>query len=775
MKAFDLKRWRLSILAFLVPAATLAAAYALYKVEPFGPNSILFGDMAGQYVNFMADFKELFGRGLFYTWHKALGGEALSLAAYYLFSPFNLLLLLFPTQKLSLAMVCLTLLKTGAAGSAMALFLRSRGGRSGMALAFGSAWALSGYMLGFAQNIMWLDGVILLPLVVWGLRRILEGKAPWLYLFSLSGAVFCCYYIGWMLCVFCGLYFLFHWLAGGAPHRLKALGRFAAASVLACGLQLWLLAPVGLALGQGKARPALDFSFAANFSLAKLPRQLLAGAYLPGEASNQLPLIFCGTLPLLLLPVFFASRRMQKGEKTAGAALLAVLLTSFYWRAPDLVWHGLQSPSWFPYRYSFLFIFVVLELAALGWQALAQTPRRWHPPAAVVLCTALAAELFVNSLAALNCFGPAPSTLPATVSRWQVPPANAAESADFYRVQYPDAPNQNTSFLLNYAGTAHYSSSYSAAVYDLYGALGLSRTSGWSADSPGVTTAAASLLAVRWQLTESQPVKNPLALPIGIAAAQISTARMATDLPFANLEALYSGLLGSEAGVLSPADFIGPDLEGLSGSGHLYTVDDPAMGGSLCFKVTAPAPGTLYASFPVYTQYCGAKVYVNGTFAGETLTQKQNGTVALGPVEAGQTLTVELRSQSAQLELAGWSFAVQQPQALAAACAQLTRGGLVLQRWGPGLLEGGITAPENTAALFTSIPYDKGWRVWVDGRPVQPYAALNSLLAAPLTPGVHTIKLAFIPYGLWPGLAASLAAAACLALWAALRRQRPGQ
>ena len=151
------------LLSFFLTMLLLAGVYAARGIEPFGANTLLFGDMGGQYLNFMAGYKELFGRGLFYTWHKALGGEALSLNAYYLFSPFNLLLLLFPAAKLSLAVVCITLLKTGAAGLTMGLFLRSLGSRGPVALALAAAYALSGYMAGFAQNLMWLDGVIAAP------------------------------------------------------------------------------------------------------------------------------------------------------------------------------------------------------------------------------------------------------------------------------------------------------------------------------------------------------------------------------------------------------------------------------------------------------------------------------------------------------------------------------------------------------------------------------------------------------------------------------------
>lgn len=768
-------------LCFLLPLLLLAGVYALRGIEPFGPNTLLYGDMGGQYLNFMASYKELFGRGLFYTWHKALGGEALSLNAYYLFSPFNLLLA-FPAEKLSLAVVCITLLKTGAAGLTMGVFLRGRGSRGAMVPALATAWALSGYMAGFAQNLMWLDGVILLPLAALGLRRILAGGRPWLYLASLWGALVTCYYIGWMLCIYSGLYFFLHWLAlGRAPWRWRSAGLFCASSVLAGGLAAWVLLPVGLALRQGKASYAMDWSLALNFEPPDLLRQFFAGAYPAGQATNQLPLVFCGTLPLLLALLFFFRKGPAGGEKLAGAGLLAVLLGSFFFRAPDLIWHGFQSPSWFPYRYSFLFIFTVLELAALGWNSLPPLRpalARWAPRALAAL---LAAELGANSFLALAALGAPGGTQPATLAQWgKTVSALKTQDPGFYRVQFPGAPDQNAAFLLGYAGTAHYSSSYSSAAYELLRALGLSGTSGWMADGQGVTGAAASLLGVKYQLGgAARPgwaalegaQRNPDALPAAFAAAGAPAGRLALDVPFDNLETVYSALLGNDAGVFVPVDPGEPRLLGLTVlDEYHYSVDVPTTGGSLLFTLTAPADGLLYAHFPVYDQYCGAQVFAGGQARGEALTQSENGTVFLGQVTAGQRLTVELRSAGSELSLAGWHFALEQPGALQAACSELAAGGLALEAFGSGYLKGSLTAGPGTTALFTSIPYEKGWHLLIDGQKAEPYPALNALLAAPLTPGSHTVELYFIPPGLAAGLAAAACSAAALAAWALLAR-----
>lgn len=78
--------------------------------------------------------------------------------------------------------------------------------------------------------------------------------------------------------------------------------------------------------------------------------------------------------------------------------------------------------------------------------------------------------------------------------------------------------------------------------------------------------------------------------------------------------------------------------------------------------------------------------------------------------------------------------------------------------------------------MFTSIPYDEGWKVLVDGKEQKPEKILDSFMAIWLTSGNHTVTMEYMPKGLIPGAAISAASAVLLALIAAgghlLRRYR---
>lgn len=58
--------------------------------------------------------------------------------------------------------------------------------------------------------------------------------------------------------------------------------------------------------------------------------------------------------------------------------------------------------------------------------------------------------------------------------------------------------------------------------------------------------------------------------------------------------------------------------------------------------------------------------------------------------------------------------------------------------------------------VLTSIPYDKGWNIIVDGKKVPSRSFSNALLTFNVSAGNHSIKLNYFPYGLKTGIAISI-------------------
>ena len=74
------------------------------------------------------------------------------------------------------------------------------------------AYALMSYNLQFALSIMWLDGVILLPLLLLGVEKLLDKQRNLWFILPLTAIFYFNYYISYMAGIFCALYLLFRLL-----------------------------------------------------------------------------------------------------------------------------------------------------------------------------------------------------------------------------------------------------------------------------------------------------------------------------------------------------------------------------------------------------------------------------------------------------------------------------------------------------------------------------------------------------------------------------------
>ena len=205
-------RYRFLLTAFVLPALIMWMIYIAMEVYPFGTSSVLVLDLNGQYVYFFEDLRKkvLEGGSFLYTWTRSMGGEFMGIFAYYLASPFSFLIALFPENHITEGLLLIILLKTGSMGASMAYYLNeSRPTKKLNILIFSTCYALSSYAVVMANNTMWIDNLILLPLVALGIERLITKKQFKLFVFSLSMALLTSFYIGYMTCIFVAIYFFY--------------------------------------------------------------------------------------------------------------------------------------------------------------------------------------------------------------------------------------------------------------------------------------------------------------------------------------------------------------------------------------------------------------------------------------------------------------------------------------------------------------------------------------------------------------------------------------
>ena len=262
--------------------------------------------------------------------------------------------------------------------------------------------------------------------------------------------------------------------------------------------------------------------------------------------------------------------------------------------------------------------------------------------------------------------------------------------------------------------------------------------------------------------------ENPNALSLGFTADAAASDSIGAEDSFAYLEALYAACAPEAAArIFSRAAVSEPELENFRRDGDLFTRLEfsPAK---LTYTVTPTADGPLYAEFSI-PDYPGIMLFAGGVMRAWTATAQTNGTVYLGEYAAGESVTVTLQA-SADLRVEHAAFATEDAAALARYVKALRTGACPLTKISSSRFIGTYTAGEGDALLVTTLPYDDSWRVRLDGKPVRSFELQDCLMAVETGPGTHTLELRYIPAGLLPGAAISLAAlAACLAAY--LRRR----
>ena len=144
-----------------------------------------------------------------YSWDVGMGVNFAALYAYYLASPLNWLVILCPKAYIIEFMTGMIVVKIGLSGLSFAWYLRKHCHTETAAVGyFGIFYALSGYMAAYSWNIMWLDCIILFPLIVLGLERLVKDENGFFYCITLGLSILSNYYISIMTCLFMVLYFI---------------------------------------------------------------------------------------------------------------------------------------------------------------------------------------------------------------------------------------------------------------------------------------------------------------------------------------------------------------------------------------------------------------------------------------------------------------------------------------------------------------------------------------------------------------------------------------
>ncbi len=378
------------LLSGLAAFFIIMVVYFCYSIIPFGDKTIYRMDLYHQYGPLFSELYDRItnGESMLYSWNSGLGSSFIGNFYNYLSSPFSILVLLFGHENTFEAVAAMIAIKAILSAMAISYYLKKSNKADGPQLiGFGIMYAFSAYFIAYYWNVMWIDSMYLLPLIVLGIEKIINSGKCGNYIIFLTLAIFTNYYIGFMLCIFSCLYFLYYYfctsekfikksvILDNNDKKYSALGksfffqsglRFAFSSLAVGIILVFMLLPVAYVLNSSSATSGTHpdeiknyfniFDFLANH-LASLEPTIRSS----GE--DVLPNVYCGILTVMLVPAYLFSDRISSKEKIATSVLLGIMFFSFNINYLNYLWHGLHFPNDLPYRQSFMYSFILITMA----------------------------------------------------------------------------------------------------------------------------------------------------------------------------------------------------------------------------------------------------------------------------------------------------------------------------------------------------------------------------------------------------------------------------
>ena len=838
-------------LAFALPVVSMLIVMLIGGYEPFGDLSMLYSDMYHQYYPFWVEFRDALrsGDSMLYTWSVGLGMDYLSLISYYLASPLNLLGILVPAD-LTLEFYSLLMpMKLGLASLFFAIFLSRIFQREDYSISFfGAFYGLCGWALAYQWNVMWLDTFALLPLLTLGTIRLLRDKKCVLYTVTLFLSVFANYYIGLFSCIFVLLVFICYEICRwkGVKRFFSDLFRIAWFSILGIGMTAILTIPAFMGLQNTQSGiNAFPEGFRLNIAsentlmgLLDAMRQVAGNTMGGTEPSFKegLPNLYCGVGTVLLAFLFCIGSSAKLREKICSVCLLLFFMLSFIIRQLDYVWHGFHFTNMIPYRFSFLFSFVLLYMAYRSylerkqferWQiisggllclglilcsnnrtdwiylcynigflvlyggiffAFCPKPRKEEPEseqdapaptpyekpkhnhsamAAYALVFVVVLELGMNVLNfGLRFPATAVSNYPMGTKDTKAALAYMRDQESgnlFYRTETTHSQTLNDGALNDYNGISTFTSSANVKVTKFMQAMGYGAKNTYNRYCYEESSPVSDLfLAIKYRLERNGNVidnqfypiafssgnvyllENNAYLPLGfLAEPELADLSFEHQNDFGFQNRLFRAATGLQEDVwtmIPDVRITGEDLTITSQQGYTCSYSDGKDGSGVIYTFTADRNGFACLDFDVSDRN-SFSVERNGvTLYSETLSLPQQ--IAACDVSAGDVITVRLSCKSGESGTMTVEGAILDAGVFRSGQRLLNESVLELTSFRNTLVEGTIHCNRD-GLLYTSIPQDGNWKVYVDGHLVEHTLVGDVMTGVMLQKGTHDIRFQY--------------------------------
>lgn len=830
-----IKKRKYGLLAALL-AALLAFLIFVASQRLFSDYSFLIHDLSAQYVHFIKLFlRSLFGEGsMDYTFEVGMGTPSIPLYAFYCLSPFNYIYLLI--RDASAASAVIVIAKFALAAYTFWRFEeRILKCDSAASAVFAVCYALSGYSIAFYYNILYTDGIYMLPVIVLLVVRYVKTGSWHKLVLAYAYQFVVMFYSGYIIGIFSFLILLLTmvWEYGRDWKKyLIGLLRFTGLVIWAALIGAAVLLPTAGYLLSNSIDSALSFK-ELQLTLLDIYNNLFLGEMQSVDAI--FPLVYSGIIVLFLVPIYFLQRRVCRKEKILFAVLIIFLLVCSLWQPLYILMHGFNAPDCFGFRFSYFYSFILLAITCRTWELSEETCAwKYYALAAAniilyyivyvlqkntlleemqsssilgwelnaiflilyaallsgrkmggskkrllqwILLICMSVELFLNGFLYNIWQGNTGNSIVNHKYSQQLTNQIVQEGLEQtrqeiqlhgertgFRIQCTDISTPGCSASYGYRGLGYFSTVENRRLRDVLFRLGYYTNTSLCLDYGG--TAVTRMLFSQDYLISYYPdqpeamvqvKRNEECLSLGFMVSEgIKGYLIQGENPFENQNLLLQSMTGKETACFLPYEgeiFLQTDnmllVREEGNSRYLIWLDDSELhNGRLSFELGSEGGLPLYAYFsenegirndfsPRLISGTGRAV---GWIASDILSCPR--VFALEKNEAGQ-YEAEIIMNENTLDAYYFNqyyFYYYNEERLQEAYKILAEHQVKITGVEGDSIEAVVAADEDMPVLFTSIPYDDGWKVSVDGESIETFPVLDgAFLAVELTPGEHTL------------------------------------
>ncbi len=839
-----MKKVKYPLITFLTVFVVLLAVYATVGMYPFGDRQVMIIDCWHQYFPF---FKEVSmrlrnGQSLLYAWNTGMGTNFLAMISYYALSPLNLLSVLVPEEYLREFFYLAIIIKTALGGAFFSIYIRGLHKKNDLSIVlFGLMYSFSAFFINYYWNTMWLDSAALLPLIMLGIHQLISESRYKLYVITFAIALMSNFYIGYFLCEFIAIYyFVIYFTKGerdiGLKDFFQNLGKIILASLTSLAMAAIILLPIFFAMqnayGLQSYNPKKPEVY---YTILEIISNMFV--YVKPTVVDGMPNIYSTILALSLLILYFFSNAKAK-DKIVNGVFIAFLLLSFNINYLNFAWHGFHFPNQVPYRFSFVFIFVIISLAYEGYTRISSIDKpkflqifiaivvfllfleqaksehfsfmTYYITAAVfgayfiilsffrgdkinkdtflrvAILLVLAEGICLTALAFIeggssgrNDYYPNKADMEKCIEYMET-------DGEFYRAEAVKRFVTNDSIHYGYRGIAQFSSAANSHVSKLTRQLGMpsdagSNTIGYSATCPPLN----GMVAIKYIMSKNEFIPLPNAqyktimdlekvellenkyfLPLGYMVNEnVESLKTAYHRPFYNHEEFYSEATGLDLDLYEEVLPISDSYTNMNitskhnGKYNYKNIDASSEGsGSIDFEIDEEGQYYLY----FLNQNQKLEIAKNG--ASKTYKARRGVIADLGICKIGDEIRVDFdvdaqKSGYFEIELVRFN-----EENFAKYVDVLRQEAMVVEEVDDTYLRARIDV-KSSGLLYTSIPYEKGFTVKVDGREVMLRTFNDAFIMLPLSVGEHIIEFSYSPQGFELGAIISATALAGLVIF----------